>query len=131
MFYGYNLMENLENSLWCTYNMLLIFSIMHEARAHIYIYTYIPLYQSHFLHIKNSNCIAELKRLLAASYSSEMCTVKDHKRCNPLGCDMMPLWDVVTSVGAIGCDRQAKYLGIKAPQPTTCSFNLNKSCNQR
>jgi hypothetical protein len=93
MFYGYNLMENLENSLWCTYNMLLIFSIMHEARAHIYIYTYIPLYQSHFLHIKNSNCIAELKRLLAASYSSEMCTVKDHKRCNPLGCDMMPLWD--------------------------------------
>jgi hypothetical protein len=38
--------------------------------------------------------------------------------------------DVVTSVGAIGCNWQAKNVGIKGPQPTTSSFNLYKSCNQ-
>jgi hypothetical protein len=44
-------------------------------------------------HMNNSDFIGELKELLAASYSSEMCTVKDHQKCDLRRCDKMPLWD--------------------------------------
>ncbi|KAE8125527.1 hypothetical protein FH972_020322 [Carpinus fangiana] len=45
-------------------------------------------------HMRNSDFIGDpLKELLAASYSSEMCTVKDHQKCDLLRYDKMPLWD--------------------------------------